>query len=132
MEDVRDMLEEAIRSDIENMNELEIGSEQRSRHAEDLARLYSVYNDEYQTRYDSIQKEMALDLEREKIEKELELKKESVEAEKKQGKFKNIVTGATAAAGVALTLLGFKLEKDGCILPDGTTDRLSKLVRFVK
>ena len=132
MEDVRDLMEAAIRSDIENMNDLELGSEQRSRHEADLAKLYGVYNEEYKVRYESVQEEMRINLEKDKIDREIEIKQQSAETEAKQGKINNILKGAGLVIGGVFTAIGFKLEKDGYILPKGISDRVGQFGRFLK
>lgn len=129
--DVREMLEEAIRSDIESMDDLELGSDERSKHAEDLSKLYKVYNDEYRNRMDAVYREEEIELEKSKIESELEMKQQTVDNDVKQSKLKTILTGATIAAGTGLTLLGFRLEQKGYIVPKGITETLSKFSRFI-
>lgn len=129
--DVRELLEGAIKSDIDNMNDLELGSEKRSRHAEDLSKLMKVYNEDYKYRMDAIYREEEIELEKHKVESELEMKQQTVDNEVKQSKLKTVMTGVTLVAGTGLTLLGFRLEQKGYIVPKGVTDTLSKFNRFL-
>ena len=130
--DVRELLEEQIRQDIEDIEKLKLGSEERQRHMSDLSKLYGVYTDDYKVRMDVIYEEQKLDMEQSRIDKELEIKEQTAESEVKKGKLDTILKGATVVIGGVATFVSFKLEKDGHIVPKGFMDLLGKTTRLIK
>ena len=116
---IKTVLNEEILSEIEELNNVAVGTDEHKAAVDALAKLLdkSIEMDrvdlEYQDKYDSRVEE--LDLKRE----ELELKKQQEKHEKRDQMIKNGLTAVSVIGGFALTVWGtkasFKFEKDGVI-----------------
>lgn len=109
---VKTLLDEEIRDEIENLNKVELGSNEHKIAADALAKLLDK----------SIEMER-LDLEyQEKVESreaDQQIKMIQIKDERKDKLIKNILTGATFVGGVAVTVWGtiksIKFEQTGTI-----------------
>ena len=109
-EEIKELLEEEIKSEIENLSSLEAGSQQHSAAVESLAKLYKLKIEEDKTSMDYYEKE-------ENRNTEIDLKRNQMDVAVKDRYFRLGI----AAAELILPLMfygiwmnrGFKFEKDG-------------------
>lgn len=109
-EEIKELLEEEIKSEIENLSSLEAGSQQHSAAVESLAKLYKLKIEEDKTSMDYYEKE-------ENRNTEIDLKRNQMDEAVKDRYFRLGI----AAAELILPLMfygiwmnrGFKFEKDG-------------------
>lgn len=109
-EEIKELLEEEIKSEIENLSSLEAGSQQHSEAVESLAKLYKLKIEEDKTSMDYYEKE-------ENRNTEIDLKRNQMDEAVKDRYFRLGI----AAAELILPLMfygiwmnrGFKFEKDG-------------------
>ena len=109
-EEIKELLEEEIKSEIENLSSLEAGSQQHSAAVENLAKLYKLKIEEDKTSMDYYEKE-------ENRNTEIDLKRNQMDEAVKDRYFRLGI----AAAELILPLMfygiwmnrGFKFEKDG-------------------
>lgn len=109
---IKSLLDDEIRNEIENLKDLETGTEKHKTSVEALAKLLdrSIEMDridyELQEKYDS-------------REAENELKEKQIEQERKDQLIKNCLTATSIFGGFALTVWGtyksFEFEKEGTI-----------------
>lgn len=107
---IKTMLNDEIRSEIEEVGKLSVGSDEHKTAIESLAKLLDKYVDmdkldlEYQDKYSSHEAEM-------------ELKEKQFENDKHDKRVKNILTGVSVIGGFALTVWGtcvsIKFEEKG-------------------
>lgn len=106
----KQLLEEEIQAEIEEISKLEVGSDQHKVASEALAKLLDKYNEmdklelEYQDKYDT-------------REENSRLKEKELEQTKKDNKVKNTLTGVSVGGGLLVTIWGIckslKFEEKG-------------------
>ena len=115
--ETKTMLEEEIRSEIEDIGKIDIGSEKHKIATEALSKLMDKYNDMEKTEIESQEKYDDREAEREHREAERELKKTQIRHEHRAALVKNVLTGVSVLGGFALTVWGTKVsinfEKEG-------------------
>ena len=109
-EEIKELLEEEIKSEIENLSSLEAGSQQHSAAVESLAKLYKLKIEEDKSSMDYYEKEESRNT-------EIDIKRNQMDEAVKDRYFRLGI----AAAELILPLMfygiwmnrGFKFEKDG-------------------
>ena len=110
IEDIRDLLEEEIKTEIRNLSTLEAGSKEKSTAIEDLAKLYRLRIEETRNEWDFNEKYESRD-------SDIQFKKDQLEEQVKDRYFRL----GLEAAGIILPLIfyavwmkrGFRFEETG-------------------
>ncbi len=104
--DAKDLLEEEIKTQIEDLKYLSPGSEEKSRAIEDVAKLYRVRVDELKADYDYSDKY-------ERLEAEREQNKIQLAEQQKDRKIRVVETVVPLTFYTAFLIAGFRFEKTG-------------------
>ena len=115
--DIEKMLHEEIKDDFEKLKGAEFGT------------------DEYKSGVDSVAKLMDRAIELKKIDSDVELKKVEQTNDKRNRLIGHVLTGVTAAAGIAVTVWGTKasinFEKDGVFTTIMGKNFVNSLGKFI-
>lgn len=106
----KQLLEEEIQSEIEEISKLEVGSEKHKAASEALAKLLDKYNDLEKAEIESQDKYEDREAERDYREAERQLKEAQLKHDKIDSIIKNVLTGVTFVGGCALTIWGTKVS----------------------
>lgn len=113
MASTKQLLEDEIRKEIEEISNMELGSDNQKKTTDNLVKLLDKYND--MDRLDADLEKHDTEIEMKKAEHEL--KKQQLEHEKKDSFVKNCLTGISIGSGIIMTVWGtcvsINFEKEG-------------------
>ena len=102
MGSTKQLLEDEIRSEIEEISNMELGSDNHKKTTDNLVKLLDKYND--MDKLDADLEKHDTEIEMKKAEHEL--KKQQLEHEKKDSFVKNCLTGISIGSGIIMTVWG--------------------------
>lgn len=131
MDEIRDLLSEEIKGEIEELKTLKAGSEEKSKAVEDLNKLCRLVNDGTKIETERIDTENRMEIERTKIDDA----KESEEIQRKD-RTRDLLANVGLQAGIAIggwiaysiwLRKGFKYEETGVVGSPWTRNLISKM-----
>lgn len=132
MDDLREMLGEEIKAEIQNLSELEPGSDEKSKAIDELSKLYRLKIEEIKADAEREDARTRNELEREKLNLEIE-RKESQRKADKLDRWLNV--GVQAGLGVISLIAydiwhrrGLKFEETGTVTSPQTRNLISKML----
>lgn len=100
MASTKQLLEDEIRKEIEEISNMELGSDNQKKTTDNLVKLLDKYND--MDKLDADLEKHDTEIEMKKVEHEL--KKQQLEHEKKDSFVKNCLTGISIGSGIIMTV----------------------------
>ena len=85
----KELLQNNIEKKLEELNKMQVGTEDHHRATEDLNKMYRLYIDEYDSEIAAAEKSAKLDLEARKIEEETKRKEAELEVRLKESEIEN-------------------------------------------
>lgn len=121
MASTKQLLEDEIRKEIEEISNMELGSDNQKKTTDNLVKLLDKYND--MDKLDADLEKHDTEIEMKKAEHEL--KKQQLEHEKKDSFVKNCLTGISIGSGIIMTVSVIRQQTTDGLLQ--AHSRLSKL-----